>query len=126
MPVGEIMMDTDRIQQVILNLLSNAVKFCPEKGGEINLSLIKVTDGIEISVKDNGKGIDEEQQEMIFDKFFQAKNQNIKKPKGSGLGLAISKNIVMLHGGKIGVESQVGKGARFWFTLPLNNNALVE
>ena len=69
------------------------------------------------SVQDNGSGIDKKSQRFIFDKFFQAEDQTIKKPKGSGLGLAISKKIIELHHGQIWVESQVGKGSKFTFTI---------
>jgi signal transduction histidine kinase len=75
-------------------------------------------DELQIWVEDNGKGIDRGLHELIFDKFFQARNQTLKKPQGSGLGLAISKKIIEMHRGKIWVESEEGKGSRFIFTLP--------
>ncbi len=77
-------------------------------------------DEIEVWVEDNGKGVEKEMQQHIFDKFFQAKNQTLRKPQGSGLGLAICKRIIEMHEGKIWVESEAGKGSRFIFTLPTN------
>ncbi len=110
--------DPDLIMQVLTNLLSNAVKFSPELG-QITVSVHSNYDELQVWVKDEGKGIEPGLQELIFDKFFQAKNQTLRKPQGSGLGLAICKKIVTLHGGSIWVESEPGKGATFIFTLPL-------
>ncbi|MFZ4770324.1 MAG: ATP-binding protein, partial [Ferruginibacter sp.] len=110
--------DADLLQQVLSNLLSNAVKFVEENIGTIKVWVHSADDEIQVWVEDNGKGIPAELQELIFDKFFQAKNQTLKKPQGSGLGLAISKKIIEMHNGKIWVESEEDKGARFIFTLP--------
>ncbi len=110
--------DADLIQQVMNNLLSNAIKFAAEKTGHVKVGLFSNDDELQIWVEDNGKGIDRELHELIFDKFFQARNQTLKKPQGSGLGLAISKKIIEMHQGKIWVESEEGKGSRFIFTLP--------
>jgi len=112
-----IVYDEDRIIQVLTNLLSNAIKFCPEEGGKITIEVIDKSKFYEISVVDNGKGIDLKDAEMIFDKFYQSDNQNIKKPHGSGLGLAICKQIVELHQGKIWVKNNENTGACFTFTL---------
>lgn len=109
--------DKDLLQQVIINLLGNAVKFTPEKGA-IHLVVRENETQIETSIIDNGKGISPELHELIFDKFFQAKNQTIKKPIGTGLGLAICKRIIEMHHGKIWVVSEEEKGARFTFTIP--------
>lgn len=111
--------DEDRIVQVITNLLSNAIKFCPDTEGLITLKLVEKEDYIHTFVEDNGKGIDENDFDAIFDKFYQSMNQNIKKPVGSGLGLAICKQIIEHHKGKIWAESSV-KGACIVFTLPKN------
>ncbi len=110
--------DADLLQQVLSNLLSNAVKFVEENTGTIKVWVHSTDDEIQVWVEDNGKGIPAELHELIFDKFFQAKNQTLKKPQGSGLGLAISKKIIEMHNGKIWVESEEDKGARFIFTLP--------
>ncbi len=110
--------DADLIQQVMNNLLSNAIKFAAEKTGHVKVGLFSHEDELQIWVEDNGKGINRELHELIFDNFFQARNQTLKKPQGSGLGLAISKKIIEMHQGKIWVESEEGKGSRFIFTLP--------
>ena len=112
--------DEDRIIQVVTNLLSNAIKFCPETDGLITIQVKKKDNFIETSVQDNGKGINPNDFDVIFDKFYQASNQNFKKPVGSGLGLAICKQIIEHHKGKIWVESSV-KGACIVFTLPVKN-----
>jgi signal transduction histidine kinase len=116
----EIYADRDRIMQVLVNLLSNAVKFCPQEEGKIIVSAYQLENNVKINVGDNGPGISAELSQTIFEKFFQARNQTILKPKGSGLGLAISKKIVGLHQGKIWVEPSRYGGARFSFTLPIN------
>lgn len=110
--------DEALIMQVLTNLLSNAVKFAPQNGN-VSISLQSSYEELEVSVHDNGKGIDPHLHELIFDKFFQAKNQTLRKPEGSGLGLAICKKIIDMHGGKIWVESEPGNGSTFIFTLPL-------
>ena len=110
--------DEDRILQVLTNLLSNAIKFCSPKTGEIILDYKLGNEKIEISVTDNGKGIPEEDYEFIFDKFYQSKDQNTRKPQGSGLGLAITKQIVEKHKGKIWAIKDVKNGATLVFTIP--------
>jgi signal transduction histidine kinase/CheY-like chemotaxis protein len=113
--------DDQRLSQVVMNLLSNAVKFTQE-GGEINLcaSLVGETDGVcelRIEVADNGIGISAEQQAYLFNAFRQAEIGTSRRFGGTGLGLTISKSIVELMGGKIWVESEPEKGARFIFTM---------
>lgn len=112
--------DKDMIRQVLYNLVSNAIKFVPDAGGTIKIICRVEVDELCIWVMDNGKGIPEEVRELIFDKFFQAKNQTIQKPIGSGLGLAICKRIVEMHGGRIYVEPISPQGAKFVFTLPIS------
>ncbi|ULQ56163.1 sensor histidine kinase [Flavihumibacter rivuli] len=109
--------DKDLVSQVIYNLLSNAIKFTPEEGS-ISITTRHNYDEVQVWVADTGKGIPEDLHELIFDKFFQARNQTLTKPQGSGLGLAICKKIVELHQGKIWVESKPGLGSTFIFTLP--------
>lgn len=110
--------DDDRITQVLNNLLSNAIKFCPNQDGTIAI-FIKETDKIiEVAVEDNGKGIDKDDFEAVFDKFYQSSNQNIRKPVGSGLGLAICKKIIEHHNGKIWAENSKNSGARITFSIP--------
>ncbi|MFZ4056802.1 MAG: ATP-binding protein [Ferruginibacter sp.] len=106
--------DKDLIRQVLYNLLSNAVKFAHHK---IDIHALLNYDEWQIDVQDDGKGVPQESAELIFDKFFQAHHQTLKKPQGTGLGLAISRKIVEMHGGKIWVESEENKGAKFIFTL---------
>ena len=110
--------DEDRITQVLNNLLSNAIKFCPNQEGTIAI-LIKETDKIiQVAVEDNGKGIDKNDFEAVFDKFYQSSNQNIRKPVGSGLGLVICKKIIEHHNGKIWAENSSSSGARITFSIP--------
>jgi signal transduction histidine kinase len=113
--------DDQRLAQVILNLLSNAVKFTPD-GGEISLDahLVGENEGeyeLRITVSDNGIGISAEQQKRLFSSFAQAESGISRKFGGSGLGLAISKRIVEHMGGEVWIESELGKGARFIFTI---------
>ncbi|MBF8961861.1 histidine kinase [Pontibacter sp. FD36] len=114
--------DKDRLMQVLVNLISNAIKFCNPEHGRIIVSGYYIDGDIKVNVVDNGKGIDPEFHKQIFDKFYQAQNQNIRKPEGSGLGLAISKKIIESHQGRIWVESEVGKGSKFSFVLPVKVN----
>ena len=110
--------DRDKVTQVLMNLIGNAVKFTPQDG-KVTVALEKNgNDYIQISVADTGPGILPEEQNKIFSKFYQVANIDKKKPKGSGLGLAISKALVEMHGGKIWMDSEVGKGSTFYFTLP--------
>lgn len=118
--IPPIQLDVDRITQVVLNLLANAVKYCDREKGEIWLNVCQLDFSIQVDVLDNGLGVKQEMNQIIFEKFFQAKNQTIRKPKGSGLGLAISKKIIQLHDGKIWVEENTPHGAKFSFTLPIN------
>ncbi|MBU0940914.1 MAG: GHKL domain-containing protein [Bacteroidetes bacterium] len=113
--------DEERIVQVIHNLLSNAIKFCPEIDGKISITIEENDDHIAVRIHNNGKTIKEHDVEPIFDKFYQSRNQNIKKPIGSGLGLAICKQIIEHHKGTIKALPNVSDGATFLFTLPKYN-----
>jgi signal transduction histidine kinase len=108
--------DERRIKQVIFNLLSNAVKFTPA-GGEVDVSAARVNGEVRISVADTGPGIAPEDHERIFEDFQQTET-GIEQAGGTGLGLALSKRLVELHGGRIWLESELGKGSTFVFTLP--------
>ncbi len=110
--------DEDRILQVLTNLLSNAIKFCTSKTGKIKVDYKLGNELIEVSVTDNGKGIPEEDHDFIFDKFYQSKDQNTRKPQGSGLGLAITKQIIEKHNGIIWAKKDVKNGATLVFTIP--------
>lgn len=118
--------DEDRITQVLNNLLSNAIKFCPNQDGTIAISIKETDKNIEVAVEDNGKGININDFEAVFDKFYQSSNQNIRKPVGSGLGLAICKKIIEHHNGKIWAENSINSGARLTFTIPKYNREIVE
>jgi signal transduction histidine kinase len=115
--LGMIRADERKVKQVLLNLLSNALKFTPE-GGQIDVRARIHDDKTEISVTDTGVGIAPEDQGAVFEEFRQVGTAS-KKVEGTGLGLAISRKFIALHGGRIWVESQVGKGSTFVFTLPL-------
>ena len=112
--------DTRWIGQVIDNLLINAIKYAGE-GAKVNVSGTDKGEAVVICVEDNGPGIPAEEQKMVFDKFYRGKASANQVP-GTGLGLAISKSVVEKHGGKIWVESKPGKGARFFFALPIAKN----
>ncbi len=110
--------DPDRIQQVLLNLLSNAIKFCAPENGRITISTYYLDGFVKVNVVNNGKGIAPEEIELIFNSFYQAKDQNYKKPLGSGLGLTISRKIVELHGGTLTAESVPNVETKFSVALP--------
>jgi signal transduction histidine kinase/CheY-like chemotaxis protein len=114
--------DVDRVVQVLTNLVDNAIKFTPA-GGKVDVR-VSVVDGgfVRFDVRDTGIGIAPEHQAVVFDRFKQIGNVMTDKPKGTGLGLAISKEIVEYLGGRIGVDSGVGQGADFWFTLPVGTD----
>ena len=120
--IPDLEIDYDRIVQVFLNILSNAAKYCEKGNGKVSVVARQTSSDVIIEISDNGPGVKEDMQEIIFEKFFQAKNQTMRKPKGSGLGLAISKKIIQLHEGKIGVSSGSPKGSVFTFSLPKPKN----
>jgi signal transduction histidine kinase/HAMP domain-containing protein len=109
--------DAEKIGLVLSNLLSNAIKFTPEKG-HIEISVEDRDTVVEVVVSDNGVGIAPEDRERIFERFYQARAEHIAGHGGIGIGLTIVKHLVELHGGQVWVESEVGKGSRFFFTLP--------
>ncbi len=113
-----VMMDGERILQVIRNLLGNALKFTPE-GGHVKLSLKSSPGGLEFAVADSGPGIPEEERAVIFEKYQQGQTGGAARARGTGLGLAMAKHIVRAHGGKIWVESEVVKGSIFTVFLPV-------
>jgi signal transduction histidine kinase len=109
--------DVTRLRQVLLRLLANAAKFTEQ--GSITVRAWRTDGQAMISVSDTGVGIPEEDQERIFERFEQGTLENGRRPDGAGLGLALSKEFVEMHGGRMWVESKVGKGATFTFSLPL-------
>jgi len=118
--------DKDRILQVMTNLLSNAVKYSPPGSG-IGIRIDGVSDGLlKISVEDQGPGIAELDIDNLVQKFFRVDNSTTRSAAGTGLGLAISKALVELHGGNIWVESKVGQGSTFSFTIPKERGLSLE
>jgi len=107
--------DCDRVQQVVCNLVGNAMKFTPS-GGRITVFARAGDEEVEVAVKDTGAGMSEEDLEKIFEPYWQAQRT---ASLGAGLGLKIAKGIVEAHGGRIWVESAVGEGTTFHFTLPV-------
>ena len=119
---GNIVADEQKIRQVLLNLLSNAFKFTPDSGS-ITVKARKVHDAgdfVEISVEDTGIGISEDDQKKLFHAFQQLDSSVSKKQQGTGLGLNLCRKLVELHNGKIWVESELGKGSRFKFVIPIS------
>lgn len=110
--------DRLRFKQILYNLLSNAVKFTP-KGGHVSITASVCTDCVEVCVADTGVGIPASQHVSVFDKFYQVGPRQADGREGMGLGLAITKHLVEEHGGGIHLESDVGKGSRFTFTIPI-------
>jgi len=109
--------DEQRLTQVLLNLVGNAIKFTD--AGEVRVSATTVNSYFAVSVADTGPGIPEEHQARIFEQFHQVDSSNTKAKGGTGLGLAIAKQIVEMHGGRIWVESTLGKGSTFQMKLPI-------
>ncbi len=122
MPKVEV--DVARIRQVLLRLLANAAKFTEQ--GSITVRAWPADGQAMVSVSDTGVGILEEDQERIFERFEQGTLENGRRPDGAGLGLALSKQFVEMHGGRIWVESEVGKGATFTFSLPLREGRTAD
>jgi PAS domain S-box-containing protein len=114
--------DRDKIASVLNNLLSNAVKYSP-KNSRITLTCEMGVDGVVISVKDEGFGISAADREKIFERYYRVKNENAFMASGFGIGLYLSAEIVHRHDGDIWVDSEIGKGSVFYFTLPLNVNS---
>ena len=115
--VGEVVADERKIRQVVLNLLSNAVKFTPD-GGRVGIRAAREGQAVQVSVADTGIGIAPDDQAKIFEAFSQVGTDQARKREGTGLGLTLTRQFVELHGGRIWVESEVGKGSTFTFTLP--------
>jgi signal transduction histidine kinase len=115
--------DRDKLQQILINLIENATKFTPT-GGCITVSARDAgKQFVEIAVEDTGEGIPADELEAVFDKFHQVRRAGQGKPQGTGLGLTIAKSLIELHGGRIWVESEVGRGTRFVLTLPTEESA---
>ncbi len=110
--------DRNKLRRVLVNLISNAIKFTP-KGGRVTLRAEELTGVVRVCVIDTGVGIQKEDLDRLFDKYEQARSRATRSEKGTGLGLYITRQIVELHGGRIEVKSEVGKGSTFSFTIPI-------
>jgi len=113
--------DPGRLREILTNLVSNAIKFTPS--GSVTITSTPLDGMAEISVVDTGIGIPTDARERIFEEFRQANDQISQTYGGTGLGLAIARKLAELQGGRMGVESQPGKGSRFWFTIPMAGHA---
>ncbi|GJL79726.1 MAG: hypothetical protein NPINA01_27150 [Nitrospinaceae bacterium] len=120
-PIPAFLFDEIRMSQVINNMISNAVKFSPH-GSTINVTTKRENDFVEFSVKDEGPGISKEEQKLLFLEFQTLGAKPTGGEKSTGLGLNIAKSFVEMHGGKIGVQSELGKGATFFFRIPFRQN----
>ena len=116
MPVGK--GDEQRITQVLLNLVGNAIKFT--EVGEVGVRVTSANGAFVVAVSDTGPGISEADLQKVFEEFQQADSSSTRKKGGTGLGLTIAKKIIEMHGGRIWVESSLGTGSTFWFTLPVH------
>lgn len=110
--------DPDKIERIMLNILSNAIKYTPENG-LIHVTINSNPEEISVLIKDSGVGIPSEKLNTVFDRFEQVDVSLNRKCEGSGIGLSIVKNLVHMHGGKIDVNSELGKGSEFIFTIPI-------
>src|SRR5579862_1451580 len=115
-PEMTVQADPTRFKQILMNLVANAVKFTPE-GGTIELQADQLANGIRVGVRDSGPGIPPDEQKRIFEAFYRMGSTE-KAIEGTGLGLAITRRLVELHGGQLGIESEVGHGSCFHFSLP--------
>ncbi|MFB0525986.1 MAG: ATP-binding protein [bacterium] len=122
--VPPLLVDKEKVQEVIQNLVENAIRFNnkKEKRVEISARRLKGEKFIGVEIKDNGPGIPSEEREKIFSKFYQIEESFTGQVEGAGLGLAVVKQVVEAHGGKVGVESRPGRGSKFFFTLPKVSN----
>ena len=116
--------DEEKIEQVISNLITNAIKYNKEENGIVNINCENIGDKYKIEVEDNGIGIKKESIGRIFERFYRVDTDRSRKKGGTGLGLAIVKHILEAHGEQISVESEYGKGSKFYFTIAKSSNNL--
>lgn len=117
-PQSQCTFDQDKMKQVVLNLFHNAVQHTSATSGHVQVDVVHVKGGIQLTVRDNGSGIPEEHIPHLFDRFYRIDTSRARKYGGAGLGLSITKTIVDLHGGTISVESNEGKGSAFQVFIP--------
>jgi two-component system, OmpR family, phosphate regulon sensor histidine kinase PhoR len=117
--------DRSYLEQILINLLDNAIKYTPEGGRVIVSAAEKDSKDIQFSIEDNGIGIPKEDLSRIFERFYRVDKGRSKELGGTGLGLSIVKHLVQAHGGKVWVESQLGKGSTFYFSLPIRTEAMI-
>ena len=115
-----VVIDTDKMTQVIDNIISNALKYSPD-GGEIRFSVTQSDEVIKVMISDDGMGIPKANVKRIFDRFYRADRARSRAMGGTGLGLAIAREMIMAHGGEIWAESEEGKGTTIFFTLPVEH-----
>ena len=115
--LDEIVADERKFKQILLNLLTNAVKFTPD-GGRVDVIARRRDQALEVAVRDTGIGIAKDDQEAVFEEFRQVGRHYTNKQEGTGLGLTLTRRFVELHGGRIWLESEPGKGSTFTFTIP--------
>jgi signal transduction histidine kinase len=111
--------DKHRLAVLLNNLIGNAVKYTPD-GGRVEVILEAGESWVQVSVKDTGLGISDEDQKHVFEKFYRSGDDDVQQIKGTGLGLAIAREVARLHGGDITLQSEVGAGSTFTVELPTN------
>ena len=116
--LSKVMADKTQLSRVFINLIGNAIKFVPEKAGRIKISASQGPNSVQVDISDNGIGMSPTDAQRIFEEFYRVDNPINQKVKGSGLGLTLVKNIVQAHSGRIWVDSKLGEGSIFHFTLP--------
>jgi signal transduction histidine kinase len=117
--------DEEKLDAVLSNLLSNALKFTPS-GGEVRIESRRLEDAVRVDVVDSGIGLSPDDYARVFDRFVQIDGSVSREFSGTGLGLALAKELVDMHGGEIHVESEVGRGSCFWFTMPMRDAPAVK
>jgi signal transduction histidine kinase len=110
--------DQALLHQAVYNLVENAIKYTP-KGGEVTINLLSTPETLTFAIKDSGIGIPKDDMKRLFEKFYRGTNREALAQRGTGLGLAIVKSIAERHGGKVWVESELGKGSTFFLLIPL-------
>jgi signal transduction histidine kinase len=115
--VDQVWMDTRLIGRVLNNLISNALRHT-QAGGKVQVTTGQIAGNLKITITDTGEGIAPDDIPYVFDRFYRGEKSRSRLTGGAGLGLAIARGIVEAHGGEINVESSLGKGSTFWFTLP--------